>query len=220
LSKIKIKIMEKGSIFVWVCLGVVGILSIFAMAFAGYTYTQTQQGGSINVRSINLGTRTITESGTTGSAASGTVVATGTYDIQLAYSRPGIGGVFTTTATVGTYTYKYILDSSGSFKTFVLEVSPMTYTFTAYPSVTLNNLLFLNFTPYPGVLGGSAYMCSPYVVRQNNGVADVTYTSVSTGSAGGGLSIVFAIPTNPSITSGYTISTLQSIKIVAGEIVA
>lgn len=210
--------MEKGSLFLWVCLGVVGILSIFAMAFAGYTYTQTQQGGSINVRSINLGTRTITESGTTGSAASGTVVATGTYDIQFQYIVPGVPTPQTsTTAGIGTYTYKYVTDSTGAFNTYILEISTMSYTFTAHPSVTYVRALLTNFAPIPNIVQGVTYMCKPYVVRQNNGASDVTLNSVTSGYIDNFSFTVFP-SLGPTITSGYVVSILQPIKVVTGEI--
>lgn len=204
--------MEKGSIFVWVCLGVIGILSIFAMAFAGYTYTQTQQGGSINVRSINLGARTITTS-----SSSGIVISSGTYDITFQYTRPGVAGVQTSTATVGTYNFKSITDTSGLYNTYILELSIMSYTYTISPTATYIGALLTNFSPVPLVIPGITYLCSPYVVRQNTGAVDVTLNTVAVGAVNG-LSLAIFPALGPSITSGYTVSTLQPIKIVVGEI--
>ncbi len=205
--------MEKGSLFLWVCLGVVGILSIFAMAFAGYTYTQTQQGGSINVRSINLGTRTITESGTTGS-----VIGSGSYSVEVNYFIPGVITQQTTSAVVGTYTLRSILDASGSFENLILEISSMSYTFTAAATASTVRFRFTNFNPELPFAGITATVpCTSYTLRQNNGSSDIVYNTILY-SYGATKSLLEFFPISiASVTTGYTVSTLQNIRLVIGE---
>lgn len=194
-------------------LAIIGVIAVaaIAMAIAGLATSSSNQQQITSVqRSLSVG-------GATG----GTVVSSGSYSIYITYTTPTQPfPVQTASAVAGTFTYTALSDSTGAVSFMRLILSPMSYTFTAAATATIQQVYFGNFSPTPSFQGFLAYgVCKPYMITTSNGNAGpftfVGFTGVATppGSTG-----IFFYPgsTSISIVSGYTLSLSNGFEMILG----
>lgn len=207
----------------WICIGCVGAIAIVALVLGCYNTYQTQSGnGSINVRSATVNGQVTTS--TLGGSVVSTVVQTGTYDIFVSYVNPA--APFTQLQdqeTVGTYSLSTVQIQGDTATRLVLELSPMTYTFTKLANAANAQFQFRNFSNggLPINNYGLTPLLNPYNVVSSASGTTNTYRSVNTGTTTFDPTTFFMLfypKTEPTLPNGSTVSTSTSIKYSMGTI--
>lgn len=214
----------------WILLGCVGAISVVALILSCYVTYQTQSGnGSINVRSATINGQSTTSSTALGGSVVTTVIQSGSYNVRVNYFNPA--PPFTAMQdekTVGTYTLSTVQIQGDSAVRLVLELAPMSYTFsTTLPGAGGSNaqFQFRNFSngglPINGF--GISPLFNPYTVTStaSGSAVSTTYKSMTMGTTSPDpttFSMSFYPKGEATIPNGAIISTTGSIKFAMGTI--
>jgi hypothetical protein len=214
----------KDGLLVWICIAIAGAMGLVGLVLGSYNTFQTQSGsGTINVRSATVnGQSTTTSGGSLGSAAvTTTLIQSGTYDIRVNYVNPA--APFTglqDQQTVGTYTLSSVQIQGDTAKRIVVQLSAMTYTFSAIPNAQNAQFSFVNFTGggMPVSNFGMSPLTNTYTVTSSVS-GTFTYKTITAStqqSDPNTFSIVFYPRTESAMTAGSTFTTNTPIKFTLG----